>query len=132
MKIYEDFISINGIQNLKNYKYASTGYTELDLMMNPFWYKVTEFLPRSLAPNLITLIAAAFNVIPAIFLISYDPAFSSNVPTPAWVYLMVGISVFIYQTLDAVDGKQARRINQSSPIGQLMDHGFDSISFLYC
>jgi ethanolaminephosphotransferase len=39
--------------------------------------------------------------------------------------------------LDAVDGKQARRTNQSSPLGQLFDHGCDAINsslicFLYC
>ena len=34
----------------------------------------------------------------------------------------------MYQTLDAVDGKQARRIQQSSPLGMLLDHGCDSLS----
>jgi phosphatidylglycerophosphate synthase len=29
----------------------------------------------------------------------------------------------MYQTLDAVDGKQARRTGTSSPLGQLFDHG---------
>jgi len=36
----------------------------------------------------------------------------------------------MYQTLDAVDGKQARRTGTSSPLGQLFDHGiylFNSI-----
>lgn len=32
------------------------------------------------------------------------------------------------QTLDAIDGKQARRTNTSSPLGQLFDHGCDSFS----
>ena len=32
------------------------------------------------------------------------------------------------QTLDAVDGKQARRLNLSGPLGELFDHGMDSIS----
>jgi phosphatidylglycerophosphate synthase len=35
--------------------------------------------------------------------------------------------VFMYQTLDAVDGKQARRTHSSSPLGQLFDHGCDAI-----
>ncbi len=43
----------------------------------------------------------------------------------------------MYQTFDAVDGKQARRTQQSSPLGQLFDHGCDAINtsliiFLYC
>ncbi|XP_026192112.1 uncharacterized protein LOC113147075 [Cyclospora cayetanensis] len=35
---------------------------------------------------------------------------------------------FIPMTLDAVDGKQARRTNTSTPLGQLFDHGCDSFS----
>jgi len=34
----------------------------------------------------------------------------------------------LYQTLDALDGKHARAIGLSSPIGQLLDHGLDSFS----
>jgi phosphatidylglycerophosphate synthase len=34
---------------------------------------------------------------------------------------------FFYQTMDAIDGKQARRTNTSSPLGQLFDHGCDAI-----
>ncbi len=34
----------------------------------------------------------------------------------------------MYQTLDAIDGKQARRTNSSSPLGELFDHGCDTIS----
>ena len=34
----------------------------------------------------------------------------------------------MYQTLDAIDGKQARRTNSSSPLGELFDHGCDSLS----
>lgn len=34
----------------------------------------------------------------------------------------------MYQTLDAIDGKQARNTKASSPLGQLFDHGCDSFS----
>ena len=33
-----------------------------------------------------------------------------------------------YQTLDAIDGKQARRTNSSSPLGELFDHGCDALN----
>ncbi|CAN1217453.1 Choline/ethanolaminephosphotransferase 1 [Linum perenne] len=35
---------------------------------------------------------------------------------------------FLYQTFDAVDGKQARRTNSSSPLGELFDHGCDALA----
>jgi len=44
-------------------------------------------------------------------------------PVPGWVFVNCAISLFIYQTMDAVDGKQARRADCASPLGELVDHG---------
>ena len=38
------------------------------------------------------------------------------------------MGLFIYQSLDAIDGKQARRTNSNSPLGELFDHGCDALS----
>lgn len=48
---------------------------------------------------------------------------------PSFVFLIFALNMFIYQTFDAVDGKQARRIKASSPIGMLLDHGLDALTF---
>jgi ethanolaminephosphotransferase len=37
----------------------------------------------------------------------------------------------MYLTLDSIDGKQARRSKSSSPLGQLLDHGGDSIAVVF-
>jgi len=55
----------------------------------------------------------------------YCPLLEGNPPT--WVYFSCGIALFVYQTLDNLDGKQARRTKTSSPIGELLDHGCDSL-----
>ena len=34
----------------------------------------------------------------------------------------------MYQTMDNVDGKQARRTGTSSGLGELFDHGIDSLN----
>ena len=49
---------------------------------------------------------------------------------PSWLYFLSGFMVWFYQTMDAVDGKQARRTNSSSPLGQLFDHGCDGLQTL--
>ncbi|KAH7283004.1 hypothetical protein KP509_35G056000 [Ceratopteris richardii] len=41
---------------------------------------------------------------------------------------MHGLLLFLYQTFDAVDGKQARRTGSSSPLGELFDHGCDALT----
>jgi phosphatidylglycerophosphate synthase len=38
------------------------------------------------------------------------------------------MGLFVYQTLDAIDGKQARRTGSSNSLGELFDHGCDSVS----
>jgi phosphatidylglycerophosphate synthase len=38
------------------------------------------------------------------------------------------MGLFVYQTLDAIDGKQARRTGSSNALGELFDHGCDSMS----
>ena len=47
---------------------------------------------------------------------------------PGWCLLFCSLGLFAYQSLDAIDGKQARRTNSSSPLGELFDHGCDAVS----
>ncbi|KAB2631713.1 choline/ethanolaminephosphotransferase 1-like [Pyrus ussuriensis x Pyrus communis] len=56
----------------------------------------------------------------------YSPRLDSA--PPRWVNFAHGLLLFLYQTFDAVDGKQARRTNSSSPLGELFDHGCDALA----
>ncbi len=47
---------------------------------------------------------------------------------PGWAFLLAAVGLFVYQGLDAIDGKQARRTGSASPLGELFDHGCDSCS----
>lgn len=62
-------------------------------------------------------------VVPIFF---YDLTMTKELPW--WVYLGFFVSIFLYQTFDAIDGKHARNTKRSSPLGQLMDHGCDAIT----
>jgi phosphatidylglycerophosphate synthase len=42
------------------------------------------------------------------------------------------ILIFCYMFLDNTDGKQARRTNTSSPLGELIDHDCDSLTVGVC
>jgi ethanolaminephosphotransferase len=41
---------------------------------------------------------------------------------------MCALCIFVYQTLDNLDGKQARRTGSSSALGEAFDHGGDSLT----
>lgn len=60
---------------------------------------------------------------------SYSP--NGVEPPPRWTCFLCALGLFVYQSLDSIDGKQARRTNTSSPLGELFDHGCDSISTIF-
>ena len=49
---------------------------------------------------------------------------------PWWAFVLSAVGLFVYQSLDAIDGKQARRTKSASPLGELVDHGCDSVSMV--
>jgi len=57
----------------------------------------------------------------------YDPSFTAQIPN--WALLLYWFGDSWYQTIDAIDGKQARRTDNCSPLGQLLDHNLDQFSF---
>lgn len=87
-----------------------------------------NFIPKSMAPNLITLTGFLIFIAGCLNVMIQTPI-SSNV-TPSSI-LILGICTFVYQTLDNIDGKQARRTGTSSPLGMLFDHGLDALCSIF-
>eukprot|EP00735_Rhodelphis_limneticus_P011091 TRINITY_DN4147_c0_g1::TRINITY_DN4147_c0_g1_i1::g.2013::m.2013 TRINITY_DN4147_c0_g1::TRINITY_DN4147_c0_g1_i1::g.2013 ORF type:complete len:378 (-),score=35.37,sp/Q7ZYQ3/CEPT1_XENLA/41.67/2e-87,CDP-OH_P_transf/PF01066.16/2.3e-22,CDP-OH_P_transf/PF01066.16/1.5e+04 TRINITY_DN4147_c0_g1_i1:371-1504(-) len=122
------FISQQQKHHLKLHKYSATGTSICEPLMQKFWNRLVLWLPLWLAPNLITLCGLIVNIVTSGLLIYYCPTATEE--APRWAYYLAGIGLFIYQSLDAVDGKQARRTKSSSPLGELFDHGCDAISMI--
>ena len=59
-------------------------------------------------------------------MLRYDYTLEKDIPS--YCFIFAAACTWIYSTLDAIDGKQARRTKSSSPLGQLFDHGCDSFS----
>ena len=117
--------------NLKNFKYKSTDESILyQKCMSPCLNKVVNYIPRNIAPNLITFISLCFNIFAAI--ISYnDGGFDFSYKLRPITCFIIGIFQLIYQLLDNIDGKQARRTGNSTPFGMLMDHGCDVFTNIF-
>lgn len=94
--------------------------------MQPFWEGFVSFVPLTVAPNLLTLLALAFNFSALMVYLPFDSTLSMQFPK--WTYVYSAFCVFMYQTFDAIDGKQARRTKTSGPLGQLFDHGCDAVN----
>lgn len=116
------------IKQLQKHQYASDNNSILDPYFQPWWNYVVTFVPMWVAPNLITITGLAINMIAALLLIYHCP--SAREEVSGWIPLALAITMFLYQTLDAIDGKQARRTGSSNALGELFDHGCDSLSNL--
>uniref|UniRef100_A0A0N5AXA6 diacylglycerol cholinephosphotransferase n=1 Tax=Syphacia muris TaxID=451379 RepID=A0A0N5AXA6_9BILA len=118
------------MERLGNHKYSACDISWLDeLCMKRFWDYLVTFYPLWLAPNLITFIGLLINL-GTVLILSYY-CYSAREQAPWYAYLQAAIGLFIYQTLDATDGKQARRLGSSSPLGELFDHGCDSMAQVF-
>ena len=104
------------LSNLKKYKYSSGELGVLDKVLTPFWNWFLEWcIPEWMAPNVITLIGFVFAIIGTFMYLPHD--WTLTQPFPSGYYYISAAVVWIYMTMDAVDGKQARRTGTSSPLG---------------
>jgi phosphatidylglycerophosphate synthase len=119
------YLDSRALNNLRNYKYVSGEWSPLDIKLNPFWNSIVEYIPLWMAPNLVTLLGLCFQILNVAYFLYLDLSMTQQFPPS--LYIWSAFSLFVYQTLDAIDGKQARRTGTSSPLGQLFDHGCDAL-----
>ncbi|XP_055537151.1 cholinephosphotransferase 1 isoform X2 [Wyeomyia smithii] len=117
------------LKKLGDHKYSCTNVSMLDPFLQPWWCWLVGKVPLWLAPNLITIVGLIVNIITTLILIYFSP--NGREEPPRWACALCALGLFFYQSLDAIDGKQARRTNSSSPLGELFDHGCDSISTVF-
>ncbi|XP_077213014.1 choline/ethanolaminephosphotransferase 1-like [Tasmannia lanceolata] len=121
------YIGHHGISALHKYKYSGVDRSYLaKYVLQPYWRHCVTLFPLWMPPNMITLTGFIFLGISALLGYIYSPRLDSA--PPRWVHFAHGLLLFLYQTFDAVDGKQARRTNSSSPLGELFDHGCDALA----
>ena len=123
-------LSQKDLGNIETFRYQTNPLTPFErIFYDPYWnFLANKCLPDWLAPNALTIMGLIFPLMTLVAVGWYDPSFTS--PTlPAWILLLSWFGDSWYQTIDAIDGKQARRIDNCSPLGQLLDHNLDQISF---
>lgn len=121
------YIGHHGIASLHKYKYSGVDNSVVaKYILQPFWSRFVNLFPLWVPPNMITLTGFLFVLLSALIGYIYSPHLDSA--PPRWVHFAHGMLLFLYQTFDAVDGKQARRTSSSSPLGELFDHGCDALT----
>ncbi|XP_068136068.1 ethanolaminephosphotransferase 1 isoform X2 [Hyperolius riggenbachi] len=131
-----EYVTAEQLSGFDRYKYSAVDTNPLSLyVMHPFWNSIVKFLPTWLAPNLITFSGFLLLVFNFLMIAFFDPDFYASAPghvhVPSCVWIVAGLLNFTAYTLDGVDGKQARRTNSSTPLGELFDHGLDSWACIF-
>uniref|UniRef100_A0A3Q2XCR6 Ethanolaminephosphotransferase 1 n=1 Tax=Hippocampus comes TaxID=109280 RepID=A0A3Q2XCR6_HIPCM len=137
MALLYEYVTQEQLAGFDKYKYSAVDSNPLSVyVMHPFWNFVVKVRNTLwLAPNLITFTGFMFLVVNFLMLAFYDYDFNASAVghqhVPSWVWVTAGIFNFLAYTLDGVDGKQARRTNSSTPLGELFDHGLDSWACIF-
>jgi phosphatidylglycerophosphate synthase len=87
----------------------------------PLWTVVADYIPSSVAPNLITFFGFLMN------LMSLSIALSSS-ELNAYNAIRIALYLWLAQMADAIDGIHARQTQQSSELGEYFDHVCDALS----
>ena len=120
------YFTQEGLKNLKSYQYKSSPSTTFMSFLNfVLWEPLVRITPSFVAPNLITLVSSLCIAGATAYILMFNKLDLSE-QAPRHAPLVAAVGLFLYNTLDNIDGKQARKLRVSSPLGQLMDHGLDS------
>jgi len=137
------YLTEDARKKLKTYSYRGADMSLLyHYILSPLAaFLVNTIVPKSMAPNTVTSIGLVWMITAYLafwwyapnleFTTNNDDNDGSEFPPHRWIFLLNGISILVYQTLDNMDGKQARRTGSSSPLGLLFDHGCDAINSIF-
>ncbi len=81
-------------------------------------------IPRALHPNFITHTGHVINMLGAALLLASGAK-------SGWPFLVTALALQLYNWCDNADGGHARRTDQCSPLGELLDHGLDMLNIVY-
>lgn len=136
------YISSSGEVALKNFQYNGGDNSIIyAFILKPLARNLVETcVPPSIAPNSITLFGLLWMIMSYAMISYYCPNFDDGYNSssdgedvnrfPYWIFLFNGVAMLIYQTLDNMDGVQARKTGSSSPLGLLFDHGCDAFNVI--
>jgi ethanolaminephosphotransferase len=115
------FLSDQDLESIARWRYKVVDASISTRLLTPFWNWLALFVPTNVAPNVLTLAAFAC-VLQAFWLVV---KFGDEFPRASAAG--AAVLTYCYFTLDCLDGKHARNTKNSSPLGELFDHGCDNL-----
>ncbi|OLL22713.1 Choline/ethanolaminephosphotransferase 2 [Neolecta irregularis DAH-3] len=120
-------VSLEALEHLKSYQYRGVDKSPIsNYILRPYWNAVTQLFPLWVAYLPPFSLRGRFVLLDLLFAFIWIPDLVG--PGPRWLYWAFPAGLWLYNN---VDGKQARRTKSSSPLGELFDHGIDSLNCLF-
>lgn len=116
------FLTREEREHIAHWKYACVDNSITTKLFTPWWNFLVKFVPPTVAPNILSLAGLIC------ILYFFNLAFNYADELPHACSFAGVILVFMYVSLDAIDGKHARNTGNSSPLGELFDHSCDNVS----
>ena len=69
------------------------------------FFRIVQFVPLWVAPNLITIVGLFVNIFTSLILIAYCPTATEDAPW--WTTSLCAVGLFVYQTLGNLDGSSS-------------------------
>ena len=85
------------------------------------WEPALARIPSTTSPNTLSILANLGSLLSFVVLLAVSP-------DEPWWFLVPAVGTFAYLCLDNMDGTHARRTQQTSPLGEFIDHWFDSFN----
>ncbi|KII62783.1 Cholinephosphotransferase 1 [Thelohanellus kitauei] len=126
---YFDQLDEKSLDAIRNHKYIKHGESFLEPTLYHWWTYFLKFVPLTISPNMLTLIGSCILFSSTLLFLYFSRQMTIQVPW--WVNIYGAFAMFAYQTFDAIDGMQARRLNAGSPLGEVFDHGCDAFAVLF-
>jgi ethanolaminephosphotransferase len=97
---------------LLRYKYKGSDASPVyNYVLSPFAQRCVDLVPTWVAPNLITLTGFLIALSAVVLSLTLNPSLDRT--APQWVSGYSALALFVYQTMDNMDGKQVRTDNLS-------------------
>jgi phosphatidylglycerophosphate synthase len=112
------------------YSYQSINNSVINAFYNRYWLPIAiKAIPERMSANLVSVIGdigawAAFLILSGLVV---GPMSVAGRERP-WLFGVCALCLFFYHTMDSLDGIQARRTGSSGPLGEFVDHWFDSFN----
>lgn len=116
-------------ERIYNYEYKAVSYSLLDKVFCYWLNYAFKFIPPQLSANLLSMVGNIGSWLALFLMIILGDRV--DLPYHRLVFAIAAFSVFFYHTVDNLDGRQAKRAGTSGPLGEFVDHWFDSFNVFF-